>query len=70
MYGCALHSSLREDVIKKYGTRKGWENFGQWSIKKAQNIARKLTELNANNSDTESIVIFIIIRHGGQHNRL
>jgi len=54
MYGCALHSSLREDVIKKYGTRKGWEPFGRWSIKKAQNKARKLTELNASNSDTES----------------
>jgi hypothetical protein len=51
MYGCACHSHLREHVIKRYGTRKGWYPFGLWSIKKAQIIARKLTEsLNASAS--------------------
>lgn len=30
MYGCVLHSHLREERIRKYGTRDGWEPFGQW----------------------------------------
>lgn len=48
MFGCACHSRLRENVIRCHGERKGWEPFGQWSMKKAQVLARKLTdELNA-----------------------
>ena len=47
MYGCAIHSHLRERVIKKVGERKGWEPFGQWSLKKAELLAKKVTdELN------------------------
>lgn len=44
MYGCAIHSHLRERVIKKVGERKGWEPFGQWSLKKAESLAKKVTE--------------------------
>ncbi len=41
MYGCACHSHLRENRIRKYGPRKGWEPFGQWSLKKAQALAKQ-----------------------------
>jgi len=44
MYGCHCHSTLREKVIRRYGVRRGWEPFGQWSMKKAQQIAKKLME--------------------------
>ncbi len=44
MYGCSVHSHMREKIIKKYGVRKGWEPFGQWSMKKAQKIAKELTD--------------------------
>ena len=44
MYGCKLHSNLRKCVIEQHGVRKGWEPFGQWSMKKAQDLARKETE--------------------------
>lgn len=51
-YGCALHSHLRQATIKKYGTRKGWEDFGQWSLKKAQKMARESSDrLNASMSE-------------------
>ena len=30
MYGCVLHSHLRENVIRKEGPRNGWEPFGKW----------------------------------------
>ena len=55
MYGCTCHSHLREDVIRRYGERKGWEPFGQWSMKKAQMIARKLADrLNSNGTSSDS----------------
>ena len=55
LYGCVCHSHLREKVIKKFGPRKGWEPFGQWSMKKAQLIARKLSDdINAVSSVSES----------------
>ena len=41
MYGCKCHSDLRRAVIEQHGVRKGWEPFGQWSLKKAQDLARK-----------------------------
>ncbi|CAB9512627.1 expressed unknown protein [Seminavis robusta] len=43
-FGCKLHSCCRKNVIEKYGVRKGWEPFGQWSMKKALELARKETE--------------------------
>jgi len=55
MYGCAIHSRLRERVIKKAGERQGWEPFGQWSLKKAQLLAKKVTEkLNGDNNESGS----------------
>mmetsp|Transcript_22013 Transcript_22013/g.25449 ORF Transcript_22013/g.25449 Transcript_22013/m.25449 type:complete len:174 (+) Transcript_22013:382-903(+) len=46
MYGCVLHSHLREKVIRKVGPRKGWEPFGQWSLKKAQGLAKKVQQIH------------------------
>lgn len=53
MYGCTCHSHLRAGTIKRFGERKGWEPFGQWSLKKAQILSKKLQErlsLNAKSS--------------------
>ena len=44
MYGCKCHSHLRAETIKRFGERKGWEPFGQWSLKKAQILSKKLQE--------------------------
>ena len=44
MYGCKCHSDMRKAVIEQHGVRKGWEPFGQWSLKKAQDLARKEAE--------------------------
>lgn len=56
MYGCACHSNLRERVIRKAQERKGWEPFGQWSLKKAKSLANRLADrLNrTNDSDSNS----------------
>jgi len=43
MFGCPHHSKLRRRVIEKHGERPGWEPFGQWSMKKAQELARRET---------------------------
>lgn len=48
MYGCACHSNVRKRVIQRHGERNGWEPFGQWSLSKAKEAARKETRrLNA-----------------------
>lgn len=44
MYGCQCHSHLREKVIRRYGPREGWEPFGQWSMKKAGIVAKKVVD--------------------------
>lgn len=44
MYGCKCHSDIRKTVIEQRGVRQGWEPFGQWSLKKAQELAKKETE--------------------------
>ena len=44
MFGCRIHSDLRKATIEKYGCREGWEPFGQWSIKKAQELAKRQTD--------------------------
>jgi hypothetical protein len=52
MFGCKCHSDLRRRVIEQHGTRPGWEPFGQWSLRKAQEKARRETErLNNMESD-------------------
>lgn len=55
MYGCILHSQLRERVIRKVGPRKGWEPFGQWSMKKAEMICKKVSDrMNQEQDDNNS----------------
>jgi hypothetical protein len=55
VFGCPHHSQFRKEKIECYGTRKGWENFGQWSLRKAQQLARRetnrLNNKNKNNGD-------------------
>jgi hypothetical protein len=41
MFGCKCHSDIRKDLIAKHGPRTGWEPFGQWSLRKAQERARR-----------------------------
>ncbi|KAL7570511.1 hypothetical protein ACA910_004288 [Epithemia clementina (nom. ined.)] len=43
MFGCPCHHNLRRSVIRQYGERPGWEPFGQWSLRKAEDIARRET---------------------------
>eukprot|EP00527_Entomoneis_sp_CCMP2396_P007794 CAMPEP_0198144562 /NCGR_PEP_ID=MMETSP1443-20131203/16486_1 /TAXON_ID=186043 /ORGANISM="Entomoneis sp., Strain CCMP2396" /LENGTH=193 /DNA_ID=CAMNT_0043807971 /DNA_START=333 /DNA_END=914 /DNA_ORIENTATION=- len=55
MFGCPCHHALRKSVVKQSGERKGWEPFGQWSIRKAQDIARRETaRLLKTNPDDET----------------
>lgn len=44
MFGCRCHSNVRKAVIEQHGCRKGWEPFGQWSLRKATEKARRETE--------------------------
>jgi hypothetical protein len=44
MFGCHCHSDIRREKIEMRGVRKGWEPFGQWSMRKAQELARRETE--------------------------
>jgi hypothetical protein len=44
MFGCKCHSDLRKSVIEQHGCRSGWEPFGQWSLRKAQERARRETD--------------------------
>ena len=43
MFGCPHHSGIRKEKIECHGVRKGWEPFGQWSLRKAQQLARRET---------------------------
>lgn len=40
MYACSVHQDLRKSVIEKRGLRKGWEDYGRWSMKKAVDRAK------------------------------
>jgi hypothetical protein len=44
MFGCRCHSAIRKTIIQQHGCRTGWEPFGQWSLKKAEDVARRQTE--------------------------
>jgi len=44
MFGCRAHSEIRREKIELHGVRNGWEPFGQWSMRKAQELARRETE--------------------------
>lgn len=50
MFGCPHHSKIRKEKIECHGVRKGWEPFGQWSLRKAQQLARRET-VRLNNID-------------------
>lgn len=41
MFGCRLHSDLRKEKIERFGTRQGWVPFGQWSMRKALEQAKR-----------------------------
>lgn len=41
--GCRAHHRLRQEVIARHGLRPGWEPFGQWTCRKANELARKDT---------------------------
>jgi hypothetical protein len=43
MYGCKCHHEQRQRMIERYGERSGWWPFGQWSRKKALELARQET---------------------------
>jgi len=43
MFACACHHDQRKAVIERHGLRNGWEPFGQWSMKKAEEVARRET---------------------------
>ncbi len=54
MYGCPHHSNIRREKIQCHGVRKGWEPFGQWSLRKAEQLAKRET-IRLNNGDDNSI---------------
>jgi hypothetical protein len=62
LYGCQCHHPYRKKVIGQHGERQGWQPFGVWSLRKAQNQARMEAEQlngehlgNADNSSTTTV---------------
>jgi len=53
MFGCPHHSDLRKGKIECHGVRKGWEPFGQWSLRKAQQHARGVS-IKLNSTDSKN----------------
>jgi hypothetical protein len=53
MFGCKCHSAIRKEKIETHGVRDGWEPFGQWSLQKAQELARRGTT----NEEKEAAVV-------------
>mmetsp|Transcript_6509 Transcript_6509/g.7527 ORF Transcript_6509/g.7527 Transcript_6509/m.7527 type:complete len:215 (+) Transcript_6509:372-1016(+) len=53
VFGCPHHSNLRKEKIECYDVRKGWEPFGQWSLRKAQQLAKRETNRLNNKKKTE-----------------
>lgn len=55
MFGCPHHSNIRKEKIECHGVRKGWEPFGQWSLRKAQQLARReTTRLNSDRNKNKN----------------
>jgi len=52
LFGCPHHSEIRKEKIECHGVRKGWEPFGQWSLRKAQQLARGIT-IKLNRTDSK-----------------
>jgi hypothetical protein len=44
VFGCRCHSDIRRVKIEMHSVRNGWEPFGQWSMRKAQELARQETD--------------------------
>lgn len=53
MFGCPHHSDIRKEKIECHGVRKGWEPFGQWSLRKAQQLVRRET-IRLNSTDNNN----------------
>jgi hypothetical protein len=53
MFACSCHHPLRKAVIEQHGLRDGWEPFGQWSLQKATEMARReILKLNCDAGTT------------------
>jgi hypothetical protein len=52
MFACKCHHPIRKAVIEQHGLRDGWEPFGQWSLQKAKEIARR--QVMKSNGETVS----------------
>jgi hypothetical protein len=44
MFGCHCHSAARKQKIELHGCRTGWEPLGQWSMRKALEMAKREAE--------------------------
>lgn len=49
LYACQCHHAARKAVIEQHGVRQGWQPFGVWSLRKAQEQAR-LETIRLNNN--------------------
>jgi hypothetical protein len=54
MYACKCHNTKRIAVIQQNGLRDGWEPFGQWSLRKAQEMAKREAERLKQGGETSS----------------
>lgn len=41
MFACRCHHPIRKAAIQQHGLREGWEPFGQWSLQKATEMAKR-----------------------------
>lgn len=55
MFGCPLHHGIRKEMIAVHGERKGWEPFGQWSLRKAQDAARRESSRLQKDNNTDVV---------------
>jgi hypothetical protein len=55
LFGCQCHHLQRKHVIEIHGERQGWQPFGAWSLRKAQNQARiEAARLNGETTNDSS----------------
>mmetsp|Transcript_14669 Transcript_14669/g.22350 ORF Transcript_14669/g.22350 Transcript_14669/m.22350 type:complete len:190 (+) Transcript_14669:285-854(+) len=68
MYGCRNHSHFRKSVIERHGERRGWEPFGQWSLRKAMDMAKQQETMtsNSNLSQNEQLGVMKNLCSNGQ----
>jgi hypothetical protein len=53
LYACQCHHAARKSVIEQHGVRQGWQPFGVWSLRKAQDLARQET-MRLNSTDSSA----------------